>query len=111
MTLGLRTIKYQNIKPQLLSLLDVRVVDISDSNTYNLMNALVNLDKTAVSTYNSIRNIDVQIFDETVELELQQPIETKGTPSLKLLHGMITVEQYEHLSQLPYLQNSVRYKR
>ena len=72
---------------------------------------LLDLDESAVSTLNSIRNIEALLLDEEVAAKLKQSSTADETLSFKSLDDVDEREQYEHLSQLLHIQKATRDKR
>ena len=73
--------------------------------------SILNLDKSAVSTLSSIRNIEALLLDEEAAAKLKQSSTANETLSFKSLDGVDEREQYEHLSQLLHIQKATRNKR
>jgi hypothetical protein len=109
MILAVRASKIEAIKAQLSSLLGVRAEDIANLSTSYPGIALLNLKDTAVSTENSIRNIEALLLDEALASELQNPTEAEGVPSFNSLNIVSSTEQYEHFSHLLYIYKSARH--
>ena len=111
MKLAVRHSKIDAVKLQLLSLLELEKVNIVAAPTNYGGITILNVDESAGSTLNSIRNIEALLLDEIAAAELQQPSTATEAPSFKSLDGVDEREQYEHLSQLLHIQKATRNKR
>lgn len=111
MKLAVRASKIDAVKLQLLSSLELEEANIvvAPSNYGGI--TILNLDESAVSTLNSIRNIEVLLLDEVSAAELQQRSSANNSLSFKSLDGVDELEQYEHLSQLLHIKKATRNKR
>jgi len=109
--LAVRASKIDAVKLQLLSSLELEEVNIvvAPSNYGGI--TILNLDESAFSTLNSIRNIEVLLLDEVAAAELRQPSVASDALSFKPLDNVNEREQYEHLSQLLHIQKATRDKR
>ena len=111
MKLAVRTIKVDEIKCQILNSLELGAEDIvSTQTTYNGI-ILLEVNESAVTTLNSIRNIEALLLDEVAAAELHQPSAASDALSFKSLDGVDEREQYEHLSQLLHILYTTRDKR
>ena len=111
MILAVRTSKYEAIERQLTPLLGVRAATTCVSSKCYPGITSLSLENNAVSTETSIRNIDALPLGEAAATELQYPAAIEGMPSFKSLHSVAAVEQYEHLSQLLYINKSAGHKK
>jgi len=111
MKLAVRTTKVDVIILQLLSWLELGAKDITAAPTNYSGITLLNLNESAVTSLRSIRNIEATLLDDAAAAELLQPTTAYEAPSFKSLDGVDEGEQYEHLSQLFYIQKSMRDKR
>ena len=91
MKLAVRASKVDAVRIQLQSSLELQEVNIVAAPTKYAGITLLNLDESAMSTLNSIRNIEALSF--------------------KSLDGVDEREQYEHLSQLLHIQKATRNKK
>jgi hypothetical protein len=110
MKLAVRTTKVDVVLAQLVASLDLGKADFVVKPTQYIGITLLNLNEGVVSNLNSIRNIDALLLDEISAAELQQSPSTNEA-LFKSLDGVDEREQYEHLSQLLYIQRATRDKR
>ena len=111
MKLAVRTTKVDEIKCQIVNSLELGAEDIVSTQTnYNGI-TLLEVNESAVTTSNSIRNIEALLLDEVAAAELHQPSAASDALSFKSLDGVDEREQYEHLSQLLHIQKAPRDKR
>lgn len=111
MKLAIRSVKFNDVKAQLLSTLELGTKDIVAIPTNYGGITLLDLNESVVKSLKSIRNIEAILLDEAAAAALLQPITANEGPSLKSLNGVDEREQYEHLSQLIITQKAMRDNR
>ena len=111
MKLAVRASKIDAVKLHLLSTLQLEDVNIVAAPSIYGGITILNLDESTVSTLRSIRHIEALLLDEVDAAELQSPPAASDALSFKSLDGIDEREQYEHLSQLLYIQKATRGKR
>ena len=111
MKLAVRTTKADEIKCQILNSLELGAEGIVSKQTnYNGI-TLLEVNESAVTTSNSIRNIEALLLDEVAAADLHHPSAASDALSFKSLDGVDEREQYEHLSQLLHILYTTRDKR
>lgn len=103
-----RSSKMDVVKHQLISVLMLNAVDIIVSPTDYRGITLLSLDKTAVPSIGSIRNIEALILDEETASLLLHPTNASEANEFKSLHSVDEHEQYEHLCHLLHIQKGER---
>ena len=111
MRLAVRTAKADRIIDQLSSVIGVSADAIATLCTKYDGITMISLSGTAMSTLDSIRNIEALLLDEEAAAKLKQSSTAGETLSFESLDGVDEREQYEHLSQLLHIQKATRYKR
>ena len=111
MKLAVRAPKVDAVRLQLQSSLELQELNIVATPTKYAGITLLNLDESAVSTLNSIRNIEALLLDEEAAAKLKYPSVASDAVSFHSLAGVDEREQYEHLSQLLHIQKATRNKR
>ena len=101
---AVKTDRVDAVKLQFMSSLELGAEDIVAIPTNYSGITLINFDDSFVASSKSVRNIEALLIDEVAAAELRQPSMASDALSFKSLDGVDEREQYEHLSQLLYIQ-------
>ena len=109
MILAIRSSRNEAIKLQLSSLLGLSSNNIACSKTNYSEISFLTIKDTSINTVNSTGNIEALQVNELTARVLKNPEEIKGTLSFNSLKSVAPIEQYDHLSQLSYIQKNKVY--
>lgn len=109
MILAIRSSKNEALKLQLSSLLGLSSNNIACSKTNYLGISLLTIKDTSITTVNSIKNIEALQINVSTARVLKNPDKIKTTLSFNSLKNVAPIEQYDHLSQLFYIQKNKVY--